>query len=91
MALVLFQDHTFEKKSHMDPSTTISFKLPAYVPLTSPHIDTGTIFVLLSKTTSTLVHNLYSSHELKNNASLIVPFFCSIINFPYPAGSYLRP
>lgn len=47
MVLVLCQDHTFEKKPHMDTATTVSLKLPAYVPLTFPWIDIDTIFVCL--------------------------------------------
>lgn len=56
MALVLCQDHTFEKKPHVDAPTTVSLKLTAYVPLTFPCIDRDTIFVLSPKTFPTFVH-----------------------------------
>lgn len=37
--------------------------------------------VLWSKTTLLLVHEVHSSHELKDNICLTVPSFCFIINF----------
>lgn len=37
--------------------------------------------VLWSKTTLILVHEVHSSHELKDNICLTVPSFCFIINF----------
>lgn len=87
--LVLYPYHTFEKKSPVDPPTTISLKLPAYLPLTFPHIGTDTMFVLLCKTTSIPMYKIYLMNE-RTVFSSIAPFLCFILNFPYPAGSCSR-
>lgn len=82
MTSVLCQDHTFEKKPHMlihhyiiEIASLCAFDLS---------LCWYRYSVLWSKTTLILVHEVHSSHELKDNICPTAPSFCFIINFLLP-------